>query len=176
MSWINKFQVTRDASEQNPRLGIVFDSAGPASEVFLASLKERYSFIAEEYLTFLRQSDGAQIWMYVLAGSGESTFPSIDRLIERWNANLGTAALIVPIGEDPSGSCLALTEDGRVVLLDFKMDSPDEAEAIATSFDEFLDKVLMGNKYPSLFIGGLTPDHENEWTEYLREQGWLESR
>ncbi len=172
MSWIDKMQQTKQAAIENPRLKIVFDSGNPTSEAFIASLRNHYPFLPDSYLSFLRNYDGAQIWMYVIFGSGKSKFPPIDRLAERWKPNLGNAA-ILPIGEDPSGDCLAITNDGRVVKMDFTMDSPAEAITIAASFEDLLNNVLMGHKYPSLFGGVLTPDHENEWTEYLQKKGWL---
>ncbi|MCA9040109.1 MAG: SMI1/KNR4 family protein [Planctomycetaceae bacterium] len=174
MSWLEKMQQTKLALVENPRLQIVFSSCTPAPETFIDLLRDRYPFLPETYLLFLKQTDGADICMFVLAGSGESSFPSIETLIKRWKPNLGSGP-ILPIGEDPSGDCIAIIKDGSVVAIDYTIDSTDEATYLADSFDDFLDNVLMGNKYPSLFPGGLTPHHENEWTHFLREKGWLGS-
>lgn len=171
ISWKEKLRLTHKAATITPELSIVFSDRQAASDHFLDSLKRRFPSIDREYIAFLRETDGIQIDMYQLFGSEQSGFTSISEGIQRWAPIIGSDG--VPIGEDPSGDCIVLMLDGQVRLVDKTMDHAHDGRVLADSFSDFITQVLMGPLFPTLFPNGWTPDHENEWTQYLRQQSWL---
>ena len=173
MSWLEKLDQTRAMLSQNPELAIVFSESLPgASETFIGFLRKEFPFVDEQYLDFLRNTNGVQIDMFVLFGSEESVFPSVIEGLKRWTDVLhGSGAL--PIGEDPSGSCIAMSRDHKIILVSNDPPDPTNTRVLAADFGQFLDEVLMGPRFPQLFPGSWTVKHENEWTEHMRQQGWL---
>jgi hypothetical protein len=172
MAWGDKLEITRAALSEKPELAIAFSDAKGASEQFVESLRRELPFVDNAYLDFLRATDGVQIDMFVLFGSGGSEFTSLTEGTKRWGPLLeGTGWL--PIGEDPSGGCIAITQEGRIVLLHLSMPEPNHAKEVAEGFSEFLDEILMGPRFVELFPGEWTNEHENEWTQHMREQGWM---
>jgi hypothetical protein len=171
MSWKEKLETTRESLSDTPDLAIVFSEGCGASEEFIAALQGQFPFIGADYLDFLRETDGVQIDMYQLFGSGRSRFASISDALNRWKPVLGDAG--IPIGEDPSGDCIVLTRSGTVVLMDYQKDNVAQGRILAESFGDFLADVLMGKRFPSLFPREWTTKHENEWTRHMRRHGWL---
>jgi hypothetical protein len=171
MTWREKLEITRRSLPDHPTLEIVFElAAAGAPEAFISALRSQYPFITNDYLEFLRFSDGAQLWMFVLFGSKPSTFPSIPEARSRWASNLGDR---LPIGEDPSGMCLVMERAGNIVTIDYTTDAGDHVESLASTLGEFLDEVLLGPRFPELFKDSREGPPENEWTAHLRHQGWL---
>src|SRR5687767_5381539 len=108
MSWREKIHKTKAALVEHDELSIVFscsDHGMPAE--LLESLRRHFPFVDPEYLDFLSLSDGIQIDMFVLFGSGESAFSPIESALKRWS-HIINEARAMPIGEDPSGSCIAM--------------------------------------------------------------------
>lgn len=171
LSWKEKIRLTHSAVSESPELAIVFSDSHGANEDFLSNLRQAFPFIDDEYVSFLRETDGVQIDMYQLFGSGRSGFTSISDGIKRWKPIIGDDG--IAIGEDPSGDCIVIGKDGRVRLVDYRMEQGQDGRILAESFSELVGDVLMGPSFPKLFPNGWSPAHENEWTRFLRRQGWL---
>jgi hypothetical protein len=172
MLWKQKISHVKQLLPLRNELNIVFADSPGASEVAINRLKLQYPFVDEEFLAFLRLTNGVQIDFFVLFGVGESRFTSIQIAAQRWSFLLNPIEAI-PIGEDPVGSCFAIIQDKSVVVVDYTMSDLYQGRVLATSFSEFLGDVLMGEKFPSLFPGSWAAEYENEWTRFLRDQGWL---
>ena len=173
MAWQNKLEITRAALAGRPEMAIVFDEPKlGAGEAFLQRLVERHPFLPDDYLLFLRQCDGLQIDMCVLYGSGATSFRSIAQASASWHDVIDVNNYC-PIGEDSGGSCFALSRDGAVWRFD--QDPPDAhaARKMAATFSEFVDSVLMGARFPDLFDGKWQNRNDNEWSQHLKEQGWM---
>ncbi len=181
MSWQEKLEKTRRVREQGESLNIYFDLVAGASDQFLDLLRRRFPFIDEEYLSFLKISDGASFDMCTLFGSGESTYPAIIGELESLQDDLedipgwedvAIRNEFVPIGKNAGGDGFLLMPDRQIVLIDYIREVPGEGRPIANSFAELLDDVFMGPGYDKLFYPDeLTADYKNAWTEYLQKPG-----
>jgi hypothetical protein len=173
MAWQDKLQVTRRALADRPEMAIVFDASSQgASEDFLRTLIASYPFLSQDYLDFLKTTDGLQIDMCVMYGSGMTPFRSIVQAANMWRPILDLSRFC-PIGEDVSGRCFALNCEGEVWRFDHDPPDPANARKLASSFSEFLDNVLMGSRFVELFDGYWQNRRDNEWTQHMRHQGWL---
>ena len=171
LTWKEKIRLTHCAVSECPELAIVFAVCQGADEDFLSYLRQAFPFIDDEYVSFLRETDGVQIDMYQLFGSGRSGFTSISEGMKQWKPIIGNDG--IAIGEDPSGDCIVIGKDGRVRLVDYRMQQSQDGRIMAESFPELVGDVLMGPSFPKVFPNGRIPAHENEWTRFLRRQGWL---
>lgn len=171
MDWLEKLRQTRDAATTTPELAIVFAARDGLGVFDLDRIKQSFPFVDEEYLRFLRETGGLQIDMYQLFGSDVSGLTSLVEGWRRWRPVVRDEG--IPIGEDPSGDCIVLCRDGMIRLVIAQMDNVVAGRVLARTFSEFLVDVLMGPLFPTLFPLGWTSEHENEWTGFLRKQGWL---
>ncbi len=80
MNWESKLAKLRGLEGEREELAIIFGSAPSASAEALDAIRRDVAGVPAEYIDFLRQTDGLQIDMNVLAGSGGSGFPSLKRL------------------------------------------------------------------------------------------------
>ncbi|MCA9046008.1 MAG: SMI1/KNR4 family protein, partial [Planctomycetaceae bacterium] len=103
---------------------------------------------------------------------GASQMPSLSKLHERWRRN-SDRFLMFPFGEDPGGDCIAMRENGEIIRFDFTAESESDCLVLAASFGEFLNDVLMGAGFYSLFDVPASELEDNEWLVYLRQKGWL---
>jgi len=171
MTWLEKLRRTQDAARVIPELGIVFDIGAGMNALELAKVRQSFPFVDEQYLKCLGETGGLQIDMYHLFGSETDGFTPLADGWRRWLPVVKGGG--IPIGEDPSGDCIVLCKDGEIRLMSIHIGSVDEGRVLAKSFAEFLSDVLMGPRFPTLFPLGYTPSHENEWTKFLRSQGWF---
>jgi hypothetical protein len=173
MTWQQKLQLTRKALQENPRLAIAFSEGGRgAPESFLHELMQKYPFLSPDYVAFLRVADGLQIDTCALFGSGATPFTSIPKATKRWQTTMHLTQFL-PIGEDASGRCFALNREGEVWRFDKDPTAPHNPRQLAASFSDFLDNVLMGDRFVDLFDGYWQNRKDNEWTQHLRQKGWL---
>ncbi|MBK9373259.1 MAG: SMI1/KNR4 family protein [Holophagales bacterium] len=167
MNWESKLAKLRGLEGEREELAIIFGSAPSASAEALDAIRRDVAGVPAEYIDFLRQTDGLQIDMNVLAGSGGSGFPSLKRLDARWRPVIGERGGCV-VGEDAAGAAFLVTPSGAISLVD--ADPPHRVRTIASSFEEFLGEVLLGPRYQDLFPNGLYEG--NEWWPLLRAEGW----
>jgi len=151
---------------------MVFDAAEPADPTYLKELKVTYPALDADYIRFLSITDGAQIWWYTFAGSGRSSLPSLETLKTRWQPSIDKLD-VFPIGEEPSGLCVAITQNGRIVQFDYRAECESDLIELAPSFDMFLDGVLMGERFYSLFDISPSEIEDNDWLEFIKKRGWL---
>ncbi|HXK59512.1 MAG TPA: SMI1/KNR4 family protein [Acidobacteriota bacterium] len=167
MVWKEKIAALIADRDKRDALKMLFDcAANGCPDEFIQTLVEKFPFLPADYLEFLRFTDGAQLDLFVLFGSGESSFPPLESLMRRW-AEVLPPREACPIGEDSGGGVFWIAPDGRVHL--HYIDSA-ESEALAQSYGELLSEVFLGPRYLSLFPRGATA--RNEWLLYLREKGW----
>jgi len=167
MNWELKLARLCSLEGDREELAIVFGSAPGATAEALDAIQRGVAGLPAEYIRFLAQTDGLQIDMNILAGTGKSDFPSLKRLEKRWREVIQERGGYV-IGEDAAGAGFLLTPSGAIVLVD--ADPPHASRTIARSFAEFLDEVLLGPRYQVLFPNGLYEG--NVWWPLLRAEGW----
>ncbi|PQO37542.1 hypothetical protein DTL21_06245 [Bremerella cremea] len=173
MGWDEKLRTTIADSQTVSNLKIVFRSAGPADERFITHLREQYPFIAGDYCRFLAITDGAGLWMYEFFGSGASRMPAIRDLINRWRP-ISEKLQVFPFAEDPEGNCISMRINGEIIQYGVEIESDSHCIVLANSFGDFLDHMLMGEGFYSLFEVPPTEIENNEWLDYLKQKGWLQ--
>lgn len=171
MKWFEKIHLTQSLAKENPELGIVFNTGAGMNSAELEKVRQSFPFVDEQYLKCLGETGGLQIDMYHFFGSETYGFTPLAKGWRRWMPIVKDGG--IPIGEDPSGDCIVLCKDGKIRLFSIHVDSVEEGNQLAKSFAEFISDVLMGPQFPTLFPLGYTSSHENEWTRFLRSQGWL---
>lgn len=144
-------------------------TAEGAREEFLDQLRRRWPFVPDSYLKFLSVTDGAQIDLFVLYGSGRSSYPGIFSENARANRSYSNDALA--IGEDASGGEFVMLSNGAIQV--HRSDPPEPPELVAANFDDLLDQVMLGPRYYAFFG---KPRKHTDWGDFLHEEGWtLES-
>lgn len=171
MDWLDKLRCAESAIKSNPELAIVFEAGTGLNGTDLEMVRKTFPFADHEYLRCLAETGGLQIDMYHLFGSDEEGFTSLSDGWRRWLPIVKEGG--IPIGEDPAGDCIVQCKDGSIRLLSREADDTSEGRVLAQSFAEFLSDVLMGSRFTTLFPRGYSSSQENEWTCFLRRQGWL---
>ncbi|TWU09118.1 hypothetical protein CA54_43580 [Symmachiella macrocystis] len=182
MNWQEKLETTRRFCEHDESLDIYFELADGAPEEFLATLRDRFPFVDDDYLTFLKISDGASFDMCTLFGSGCSGYRGVIAEIEslgedledipEWE-NVAVENQLIPIGKTAGGDGLLMMPDRRIVIIDYIHEVPGEGRTLAYAFSQLLDDVFMGPNFGTLlYPDKWAADDENGWTRYLHKQGW----
>lgn len=174
MNWDQKIKETREYALRVDEMSVVFDSFPGASEEKISKLKQKYPFVAEEYLNFLVTTNGMLIDAIVLYGLENDQYISIHEAEKIWNFFRGAGQDWIPIGKDSSGDCFILCPDGRIRCIDNTMDDISEGEIVSDSFSIFLNDFLMGSRYLELYLPYTWKEEdETDWIKYLRSKGWL---
>lgn len=172
MAWEEKLLTAIGDSKDMPTLKVVFRFAQPVNGGFVVDLQRRYPFLDDEYCRFLSITDGASLWMYEFFGSGSSEMPALESLNQRWRSNVDKLQ-VFPFAEDPSGNCIGMRQNGEIIQFDFRTESDADCTVLAQSFGLFVDNLLMGEGFYSLFGIPAKEFGDNEWTNYLKHKGWL---
>lgn len=169
MNWKEKIEFIASCLEDNEEIEQDFYlKDNGAAKAFLDTLVNAFPFVQEDYLEFLKISDGADIAQCRLLSerefkSGSSLYS--DRYLKyEW----------MPFGYEAGGDPLLLNRNGKIFLGEGKSSSND-ALFIADSFSDFLCNVLMGQRYASIFRVLDTSDQLEFYNEELEEgdDPWL---
>ena len=174
MDWVAKFDAVVASLETDVSIEQdFFVKEHGAKESFLNKLESDYPFVPDDYVRFLRMTDGATIAQCRFLGSANfdslaplhsDTYPKNDWLL---------------IGLDPGGDPLLLHKTRKVAIGEGKSSSGN-FEVLASNFGEFLCDVLMGQRFASVFR--VRDDHQrfyegeidqDPWIAYLVKQGWI---
>ncbi len=144
-----------------------FSTYPPASEHAIAAQLSVRRWLDEDYLSFLRLTDGAVLEMFVFYGLSDGhTFPISDKgfYVEPYGKDDWLA-----VGHDPGGDAFVIHRSGRIATIGSDP-PPDEPVPLCDSFHELIEVVCCGQRYVDYFGG--SPD-ESEWLDHLRLQGWV---
>lgn len=184
MNWQEKIAVTQELLDTVDSLDIHFRLTDGATNSFLESMRQRFPFVDDEYLSFLKLSNGARLDLCVLFGSGEDpdpSFPSVIADLESMRDDLEYTEWqqiaaddgVIPIGRDSGCSRFLMMPNKEIILVDVIRQTPAVGRVIAQSFAELLEDVFMGEHFDDLFYPNkLTLEDEDAWTQHLRQQGW----
>ena len=172
LTWQDKLRETKVAARNTPGLHVEF-SASPAgaTDAFIAHVVRRFPFVSEEYLDFLRLTDGAQIEMCVFFGSEDSRQGSLFHAASRWR-NIIDLHGGLPVGEDAGGACFVLNTQGAIRLVENDPPTSENGVLLAASLGEFFGDILMGPRFPALYGKQSLSQLANAWTKYLGDRGW----
>ena len=174
MTWQSKLEITKKYAPSNPEMVMVFDYTTASCDFFITYLKNKYPFVEEEYLDFLRITDGIYIDTFVIFGSDQSKFSSISKAEVTWNFMTGVGVGFIPIGMYPSGDSIAICSDAKIRLLNYTLNTFLDGPVISSSFSSLMNDFLLGNRFTELFLSHVwSPNDETDWTQYLRQQNWL---
>ena len=171
MTWKEKLALSREDAAKIPEMIICFSEEPGADESFISQIASAFPFVTEDYLDFLRETDGAIMFVFVLFGSDKSWTRTIFDETAAWKYLIGDAGLV--ISADAWGNPIVLCNDRRVRLLDFTMEKIQDGLILADSFGSFLSDVLMGDRLPLLCGGEFPEGYETEWLTHLRRHGWI---
>ena len=143
-----------------------FVTHSPAAETDInAQLAER-PWLPDDYVEFLRMTDGAVLEMFVLYGIADGhTYPIADKGFytepygDDWYA----------VGHDPAGDAFVIHRTGRVATIGSDP-PPDEPVPLCDDFHQLIENVCCGQRYVDYFDGGM---NDSEWLDHLRLQGWV---
>lgn len=195
MHWRQKFDVVRAELSENEQLWSTFDLHEGAAETFVAALKAAFPFVGDEYVEFLRYTDGCRIYTEFLLGSGASHFvpdfiedknffqcPALFEEAANLEVSLREWRNVDEIGEFMPVAMSTTREEyylmlasGEILCVDTEEKETAHDNYVGKSFGEFLNEYMMGPKQPLLLydhIDEWKPDMENELTQYLHKQGW----
>ena len=144
-----------------------FQAYPPASEDDLAELKAVRPWLPDDYVEFLRLTDGAVLEMFVLYGAAEGHPHSIKNrsfYIEPYGKDDW-----FPVGNDPAGDAIVIHRSGRIATIGSDP-PPDQPTCLCDTFHELIEEFCCGPRYIEYFRG--SPDG-SDWLEHLRSQGWV---
>ncbi|GAA4441562.1 SMI1/KNR4 family protein [Bremerella cremea] len=175
MDWNEKFAVVEACLEVNEEIEQDFylQPSGVSADG-LSSLQAEFPFVSDDYLRFLQRTNGADI--------AQCRFVEVERIpaaIEQYG-DVYLPKRWLPFGYDAGGDPLLLHESGQVALGD-GTSSSETFEFLADTFADFLENVLMGQRYGAIFRIPLDEQitfYEEEldddpWLAFLVEQTWL---
>ena len=174
MNWDQKISETQEYAGSADEMIMVFSAYPGASGEMINRLKNKYPFADEEYLDFLKTSNGIVIETIVLYGLNDNQYNSMHDAEDLWGFVRGVGQDGIPIGHFPSGDCLILCIDGKVRIINYTMTDILEGDIIAESFSTFLNDFLMGSRFLELWLPHIWKEEdETLWTQFLRLKGWL---
>ncbi|MEP3482408.1 MAG: SMI1/KNR4 family protein [Fuerstiella sp.] len=145
-----------------------FSTYPPAVDADIDSQLAERPWLPDDYLEFLRLTDGAVLEMFVFYGIRDGhTFPIANKGFytepygDDWYA----------VGHDPAGDAFVLHRTGRVATIGSDP-PPDEPVPLCDTFHELIENICCGQRYIEYFGGPPKPD-ESEWLDHLRLQGWV---
>ena len=145
-----------------------FSTYPPASDDDIAAQLSIRPWLPDDYLDFLRLTDGAVLEMFVLYGISDGhTFPISDKdfYVEPYGKDNWFA-----VGHDPAGDAFVIHRSGRIATIGSDP-PPDQPVPLCDNFHELIENVCCGQRYIEYFGG---PPGESEWLDYLRLQGWVD--
>lgn len=144
-----------------------FQTYPAASEDDIAAQKAARPWLPDDYVEFLRLTDGAVLEMFVLYGIAEGHTHSIenkDFYVEPYGEDDWFA-----VGHDPAGDAFVIHRTGGIATIGSDP-PPDEPVPLCDTFHELIEDVCCGPRYIEYFGG---PPDDSDWLDYLRGQGWV---
>ncbi|MCA9070816.1 MAG: SMI1/KNR4 family protein, partial [Planctomycetaceae bacterium] len=135
----------------------------PASEDEIAAQLVKRPWLSEDYLEFLRLTNGATLEMFVLYEIREAG--KKDDCVEPFGSEDW-----FPVGHDPSDDVFVIHRSGCVATISSDP-PPEEPIPLCDTFPELIEDVCCGPRYIPYFGG---TKNETEWFDYLRGQGWVD--
>jgi hypothetical protein len=169
---MEKLSLTVDRRATWTDVQMFFDSAKTcAPDTHITSLRERYPFLPQSYTSLLSKYDGLDIHWFVFFGSGQSLYPSVDKICSRWCDRFNIVSAC-PFAEDAGGNPLFLQSDGTIQL--YWADTAGlESKKLCFSFDELMEDGFFGPKYTQILHGrDWMPKDDTSWVGYLKKAGW----
>jgi hypothetical protein len=166
MKWKEKFKVASGYVELDEDLEQDFYlKEFGANDDFISMLRDKYPYISEDYIYFLKLTDGADIAQCTFFSS--TTF---SRGAEMYS-DIYPDSNWFPFGHEAGGDPLMLHNSGKVAIGHGKSTS-GEFNFLANSFSDFLNEIIMGPRYPSIFRLE-EKDYTDFYKEELEEDPWL---
>jgi len=176
MDWKEKFHVVISSDEINDEIEADFylKDAGAKND-FLEKIKLEYPFVTDDYLNFLRMTDGADIAQCSFLETN-----NFDDFASQYGQTYSKKTWM-PFGFEAGGDPLLLHFSGKIAMGDGKANH-ENVVFLANNFSDFLNNVLMGSKYASIFRieeDNFSEFYQNEveddpWLAFLVKRNWVE--
>ena len=141
MSWLKKVKTLKQIFDKTPMKVDVFFRQSKWLPGEINEIKQQYPFLSDSYLNFIKEYDEMSIGGLRLRGSKEHKI-SLQKQI--YNHQDILKDKYFPFGDDFGGNIYLLNESGEVLLWDKHDYDFEKPETFASSFDEFMDKFLLG--------------------------------
>jgi hypothetical protein len=144
-----------------------FKTYPAASEDDIAAQKTSRPWLPDEYIDFLRLTDGVVLEMFVLYGitaGHEFSIKNNDFYVEPYGKDDWCV-----IGHDPAGDAFVMHRTGRIATVGSDP-PPDKPVHLCDNFHELIEDICCGSRYIDYFGA---PPEESDWLDYLIGQGWV---
>lgn len=168
MLFLNKLEKLKKLSDRDEdvRMLISFTQNGIDDQA-LTSIKNVYPFLPQSYFKFLNFTDGMSVFGISFCGSGNNVFSSYDYLISLSKSYVDISEHF-PFAKDASGDIFYI--NFKQIIEWYDVDN-EVNNSLMTSFENFMDEILMGPKYEKLNPFGIHED--DEWFLLLNKMGWI---
>jgi len=142
------------------------DSYEAATEKQLDSLRQHVPWLPDDYLEFLRITNGCVLECFVFYGIGTDHPFSIEKhqsIVDYYGRDAWLAC-----GHDASGDMLAIGRDGTVALAGSDP-PPDEPVPLCDSFHSLIEDICCGQGYVDYCRGSI---EGSEWFAHIAARGW----
>ncbi|EMI56763.1 Cell wall assembly and cell proliferation coordinating protein, KNR4-like domain protein [Rhodopirellula sallentina SM41] len=143
-----------------------FSDYPPATADNLRRLSTKHPWIPNDYLEFLRNTDGVVLETFVFYGTADGhDFPMSGRgyYVDPYGPDDWIA-----VGHDAAGDGLLIGRSGGVASVGSDP-PPDNPVPVCDTFHELIESVCCGERYSGYFGGGLD---DSDWSNYLTARGW----
>ncbi|MCO8124945.1 SMI1/KNR4 family protein [Stieleria sp. TO1_6] len=145
-----------------------FEAQPPASDSQIDKLRRSVPWIPDDYVEFLRLTNGCRLEFFVFDGLGDDTPDPIAK--NQWQLDDYGRDRWLAIGRDSGGDVFALGLGGAVGTISF--DPPPESPVpLCDDFQTLIEHVCCGNGYADYFGGDVA---DSDWHSHIASFGWVE--
>ena len=132
----------------------------------IESIQEKYPWLSDFYIKFIREFDSLSLCWAVFYGSEETNSLVLFKEIEYWREE-GLPEEYFPFGKGPGGEVYCFNKKNEVIEFasdDYDFENP---VVIATSLEDFIDQDLLGKRFAKW-----NNTETSSFYPFLKEQGW----
>lgn len=163
MNWLDKVEKLKKIFDKSPLDVDVFFGQCKWLPGEINEIKQQYSFLSDSYINFIKKYDEVGIGGLRLRGSKGHKI-SLQKQIYNYQDTLKDEYF--PFGDDFGGNIYLIDEKGGVLFWDKHDYDLEKPEFLTSSFDEFMDKLLLGKSNGT--FGWISSD---KLKETLQSQG-----
>jgi hypothetical protein len=165
MNWLDKAIKLKNLFDKSPIDIDVFFRQSKWLPGEINEIKKQYPFLSDSYIDFIKKYDETSIGGLRLRGSKGYKI-SLQKQIYNYQEILKDEYF--PFGDDFGGNIYLFDKKGEVLFWDKNDYDFEKPEILASSFDEFMDKFLLGKSNGT--FGWISSD---KLRETLQHQGWV---
>ena len=170
IDWREKFSTLQKKLSEDTEIAITNFLKEEAPQDEISSLISKFPHIDQDYINFLRISNGACLGQLTFAGTVSCKLGSIEKLSSRW-LKMGLGMEFIVFAGDAGGAGLAFDQKNSI----FAIFPRKEAALLCTGFTKFFNEFLTGPRLPELVVKFGESEGRNEWSAFIKTLGWDKS-